>query len=217
MSVESIKQEIEQYKNEIIEKVADLEKDRAEIIEAIKPFIKEKSKSLIENEVKSNPEHTMKLGVQALGNIKKQLATLLDTSDTVVDNVFSNDNVWKHLNYTVNLDGDTWGQRRNNASRAEESIEIGIKSALGKAGKIIIDNGYKKVGTYYDRAAEWQEDNKSEIRYGSQRGLSLPKGLKTLIGNYCDALGPLHDDVEKLEKLKVELSKQEAIDLWDQA
>ena len=44
----------------------------------------------------------------------------------------------------------------------------------------------------------------------------MPSDIEKTIKEYCDQIENLHDNVEQLEKLKTQLSEQEAVDLWEQ-
>lgn len=51
---------------------------------------------------------------------------------------------------------------------------------------------------------------------GSNYGFYMPSDIEKTIKEYCDQIENLHDNVEQLEKLKTQLSEQEAVDLWEQ-
>ena len=110
MSVESIKQQIEKENASLATKLSDFEARRTEIIKQLKPFIQSELKKIVENEVKRNPEHTKALGVERLSGMKKQLTSLLEESDSLVDTVFQDDSLWVYVNYSIAAKGDSWGQ-----------------------------------------------------------------------------------------------------------
>lgn len=217
MSVDTIKRQIDQENTnqETIVKTLDLY--RVEIIGQIKPFVKEKVKNIVESEVKQKAEQTKALGTDKLKAMKQQLTILVEQSDELVDAVFRHDELWLHINYSIYPNGDSWGQKRNNVKKAEDNIIRGVKKILGKAGKILIDYGYAKAGSKYERTSQWQQDDDNEIVYGSNYGFQIPRDLEKRISDYCSQIEKLHDVIEKMDKLKRELSEQEAIDLWEQA
>ena len=131
MSVESIKQQIEKENASLATKLSDFEARRTEIIKQLKPFIQSELKKIVENEVKRNPEHTKALGVERLSGMKKQLTSLLEESDSLVDTVFQDDSLWVYVNYSIAAKGDSWGQKNNNTKKAETCIKRGIK--IGRA------------------------------------------------------------------------------------
>lgn len=216
MGIEVIKQQIEENNANIALKMNDFEMRRTTIIEQLKLFIQSELKRIVENEVKCNSEHTKTLGAQKLGEMKKQLQSLLENSNNLVDTVFGNDHLWAHINYIINPKGDTWGQKRNNITKAEACIISGIKRILGKSGKILIDFGYAKAGSKHERAKLWQQDDDNEIVFGSNYSLQIPADIKKSIEDYCKQIEEMHDIIENLEQLKKKLSQQEAVDLWEQ-
>lgn len=217
MSVDTIKKQIDQENTNQENIVKTLDLYRVEITGQIKPFVKEKVKNIVESEVKQKAEHTKELGTDKLKAMKQQLTTLVEQSDELVDAVFRYDELWLHINYSIYPNGDSWGQKRNNAKKAEENIIRGVKKILGKAGKILIDFGYAKAGSKYERTSQWQQDDDNEIVYGSNYGFQIPGDLEKKISDYCSQIEKLHDVIEKKDKLKKELSEQEAINLWEQA
>lgn len=174
-------------------------------------------KNIVESEVKQKSEHTKELGTDKLKAMKQQLTSLVEQSDELVDTVFGHDELWIHINYSIYPNGDSWGQKGNNVKKAEQNIIRGVKKILGKAGKILIDYDYAKAGAKYERSSQWQQDDDNEIVYGSNYGFQIPRDLEKKIGDYCSQIEKLHDVIEKTDKLKKELSEQEAIDLWEQA
>lgn len=216
MSVETIKQQIEKETANLATKMNDFEVRRTEIIKQLKPFIQGELKKIVENEVKRNPEHTKTLGTERLGEMKKQLSSLLEESDNLVDIVFHDDSLWVYVNYSIVAKGDSWGQKSNNTKKAETCINRGIKKVLGKAGKILIDFEYAKAGSKYETSAQWQREDNNEIVFGSNYGFYMPPDIEKIIKEYCNQIDGLHDNVEQVEKLKNQLLEQEAVDLWEQ-
>lgn len=216
MSVDTIKNQIEEENanQENIIKILDLY--RTEITGQIKPFVKQKVKNIVESEVKQKAEHTKELGTDKLKVMKQQLMVLVEQSDEVTDTVLGNDDLWLHINYSIDPNGDPWGQKNNNVKKAEKNILSGIKKILGKAGKILIDYGYEKAGSKYDRMSQWQQDDDNEIVYGTNYGFQIPNDLEKKVSDYCSQIEKLHDVIEKKDKLKKELLEQEAVDLWEQ-
>lgn len=216
MSIETIKQQINENNDSLELKMNDFEVRRSAIVEQLKPFVQNELKRIVENEVKRNSEQTKTLGAERLGEMKKQLLNLLECSHNLVDTVFENDNLWVHVNYTIVPHGDSWGQKHNNTKRAETCIISGIKKVLGKAGKILIDFGYAKAGSKYERTSQWQIDDDNEVVFGSNYGFQIPVDIEKAIADYCKQIEEIHNIIDKLEKLKKELSEQEAFDLWEQ-
>lgn len=216
MSVEIIKQQIEENNVNLALKMEDFEIRRTSITEKLKPFIQTRLKSIVESEVKRNSEYTKSLGVERLGEMKRQLFNLLQNSDDFVDSIFANDDLWVHINYTINPNGDTWGQKHNNTKKAETCITSGIRKMFGKSGKLLVDYGYTKAGSKYERSSQWQTDDNNEIVFGSNYSIQLPADIERAIADYCKQIEEIHDIIDNLEKLKKKLSEQEAVDLWEQ-
>lgn len=220
MGVAEIKQEILKYEASINAQQQSFLVQRQQIINAIKPFAKSRLKQEVENEVKHNPEHTKELGKESLSEMKAQLTELLEKSDQIVDETFADDALWTYVNYRILPDGDRFGQRYNNRKSAKEKLLNGIKAIIGRAGKILIDYKYIKVGGQY----RWDTDVRydytragkgaSKLVYGY--GLSLSQDIEKLIEEYCKCIDSLHEASEKVLDLQKALSEQEAVDLWDE-
>lgn len=221
MGVTEIRQEIAKKELSIKTQQQTFEDQRQQIVEAIKPFVRDKIKSEVESHVRTNAEHTKKLGKAALSEMKKRLTDLIADSDRIVDETFSDDSLWVYVNYKILPNGDGFGQRYNNTKAAKENILKGIKIIIGEAGKILIDNKYISVGGQYRWDAGVQYDytragqGSSKLVYGY--GLSLPQSIEQLIDKYCAGIENLHETMEKLLNLEKKLSEQEAVDLWDEA
>lgn len=219
MSVLEIKKKIELLNASLAEQRESLALLRQQIVTASKPFVRERIKSEIEHQVKDNPEHTKKLGKDVLAEMKKQLLTALENSDAVVDDIFSDDELWVHENYMVSPNGDRFGQGYNKKESAKENIHKGIKVAIGEAGKILIEHKFLSPGNRYRWDSGMRYDytrankGKSKLMYGY--GLSLPQEINMLIEKYCKGIGQLHEALCQLIDLQKSLSEQEAIDLWN--
>lgn len=216
MGVKEIKQEIEINETNEKNKIKLLHEIREKIVEETKPYVNEQLKRYVESAVKNNPEHTKELGKETLSEMKKRLFDLLTISDEIVDKTFEDDKLWLHVNYHLIPEGDKYGQRYNNNKKAIENIHQGIRMVLGEAGRILVDYKYAKAIGQYDRlGSEWKLTANNKIIYAY--GLSLPRVLEDLIKQYSKELEQLHGFVEKIDDLKQKLSKQEALDLWDEA
>lgn len=220
MSVLDIKKKIELLNTSLSEQRESLALLRQQIVTSSKPFIRERIKSEIEQQVKDNPEHTKKLGKDVLAEMKKQLLAALENSDTVVDDIFSDEELWVHENYKVVPNGDRFVQGYNMKESAKVNIHKGIKIAIGEAGKILINHKYLSPGNQYRWDSGMRYDytrankGKSKLMYGY--ALSLPKEIDILIEKYCKGIGQLHETLCQLMDLQKALSEQEAIDLWNE-
>lgn len=219
MSVNKIKQEIRKCEKTIELETQMLDELRQQIVEEIKPFIKFQLKKNVETEVKSNSEHTKELGRDKLSVMKQQLSALLDRSDNLVEEVFSNDNLWIHVNYAI---GNDWSAY-SNQQVAGGKIHKAIKMILGEAGKLLVENGYMKVGSVYQfdsdsrRNFDLADSKLSKANLIFKGYLPIPEELGQLIGKYTKEIETLHKLYCKVLKLKTDLSEQEAADLWDEA
>lgn len=218
MGVNEIKQEIGRYERSIELRQQALDKLRNQITEETKPFVKIQLKSEVESRVKHNPEHTKELGRDTLSAMKQRLFTLLDSSDNLVDTTFSDDSLWVHVNY--NSDGSRYAY--DNQKLAKEKIHKGIKMIIGEAGKILLDNGYIKVGHEYRwdddfyRSYNFKNDSKAKTKLLYGFGLSVPPNIQALIEKYVEEIKALHEASIKVSDLQKALSEQEAVDLWDE-
>ena len=220
MSVLEIKKKIEQLNTAITEQQKSLALLRQQIVTASKPFVKERIKHEIEQQVKSNSEHTKELGRDALTEMKKQLLSILDNSDALVDDIFNDDELWVHINYNVIPNMDLFGQGYDKGKLAKENIHKGIRIALGEAGKILIKYKYLSPGNQYtwDYGMRYYYSctNQAESRLMYAYGLSLPEELFQMIEKYSKGIWRLHEVSCQLLDSQKALSEQEAIDLWNE-
>lgn len=149
MSISDLKQKISELKIAITQQHDALGLLRQQITDAVKPFVNEQIKIEVEKHVKGNPEHTKSLGRETLAAMKQRLTRTLENSNSIVDEIFTRDSFWVHVNYEVKANGDRFGQAYNNKKLAEDNIRNGIKTALGEVGKILIDYKYLTLGREY--------------------------------------------------------------------
>ena len=151
MSISDLKQRISELDVAIAQQHDALGLLRQQIVDAAKPFVNNQIKIEVEKHVKGNPDHTKSLGRESLAEMKQRLTKTLENSNSIVDEVFTCDILWVHVNYEVKPDGDRFGQAYNSKKLAGENIRNGIKIALGEAGKILIDYKYLTLGREYQR------------------------------------------------------------------
>lgn len=220
MGVLEIKKKIDSLNISVAEQKKSLAILSEQIVVAIKPYVKEKIKYEVESHVKTNSEHTKALGIDTLAEMKKELITVLEASDTIIDGIFSDDTLWVHVNYQVIPNGDFFGQKYNNQKSAKEKIRKGIKIAVGEAGKILINYKYLSAGNLYVWESGMRYDytrasgGKSRLMYAY--GLSLPQDISQLIEDYSNGIGQLHEVLCQLQDTQKSLSVQEALDLWNE-
>ena len=218
MGVNEIKQEISKFESSIELESQKLDELRQRIKEETKPFIKVQLKENVEREVKSNSEHTKELGRERLSAMKQQLTALLDSSDNLVEEMFSDDGLWIHVNYDVGDDRYAYSKQK----AAGEKIYKAIKSILGEAGKLLIENDYIKAGSLYQwdsgayNSFNFVNSNSAKSKLLYKGHLPIPESLGQLIGKYTKEIETLHELYVKVSDLKKRLSEQEAVDLWDE-
>lgn len=202
MSVESIRQEINQYEATIKRRLQVLAQLRVSIIADVKPCMKEMLKENIEKQVRNNPDHTQALGRETLGEMKAKLGVLIETSDSIVDAIFANNELWMHIDYEKTMSPNSYC----NAGQSEQNMRDGVGAILDKADDLLVEYKYIK---------------KPSASFSTSRAIpaywfSLPKPLLDKIKKYRTDIEALHNDLSKLSGLKKDLAKQEASDLWEQ-
>lgn len=218
MGVNEIKQEISKIEGSIELERQKLDGFRQRIIEEAKPFIRVQLKANVEGEVKSNSEHTKELGREKLSVMKQQLSVLLNNSDNLVDEIFSDDGLWIYVNYDIGDDRSAY----TNKKLAGEKIHKAIRTVLGEAGQLLIDNNYIKAGSMYQwdtgtrRSYNLTSSNPVKSKLVYKGYLPIPELLGQFIGDYTKEIETIHELYVKVSDLKEKLSKQEAADLWDE-
>jgi len=157
------------------------------------------------------------LGTVKLSEMKKDLNDLLEISDEIVDEQFSDDASWVHVDYEVDPKCDKYSQAHDNSKAAGDNLRKSVKRIFGHAGKILIKFGYASAQKAYSshHHAEWLEEANSSIVYGY--GYSYPDNIESLIREYSEGIKTLHKFFEEITTLEESLDKQEASDMWDQA
>lgn len=219
MNAALIRKQIEECNESIVQQQQSFSAQRQQIIDTIKPFVKEQLKTEVEGEVRQNSEHTKEIGKTTLSEMKKQLFELLENSEQIVDETFKDDSVWMHVGYKVSHD-DRYTQPHDNQKKAKGNILNGIKIIMGYAGRILIDNKYISVGGKYC----WDTSINHDYTHTEKRSSKLiykyypaiPQSLGKLIDEYCKSIGVLHETIVELNDLQTKLSQQEAMDLWDE-
>ena len=218
MSANELREEIEQHQSAIQTKLETLHAFRKSIIEEIKPFIKTELKQNVDRAVINNPEHTKELGREKLSFMKQQLSDLLDRSDSLVEEIFSDDALWIY----VNIGADGYGYTYDDAKNAIEKVNYGIKLVLGEAGKLLQNFGYSVAGRMYRMEAGSRRNlnivsgRDLQVKFVYLGTVQTPKSLQTLIGNYAKEVAPLHQEYIDVLNLQDELQVQEAADLWNE-
>lgn len=220
MGVAEIKQEIEELEVSVKKQQQSFLTQRHQIVDAIKPSVKERLRKDVEDEVRSNPEHTKELGKAALSEMKKRLNDLIENSDRVVEETFQDDGLWVYVGYSIIPGGDRYGQAYNNKNSAKNKIHKGISIVLGEAGKILIGNKYMAIGSKYcwdnDMIYDYTKAGKGQSKLVCKVLYSLPKDIEQLIDEYCNRIEVLHNTLGKIIDLQKRLSEQEAADLWNE-
>ena len=193
-----------------------LDEIRKNITESAKPFVKEKLQSFVESEVKEKSEHTKSLSIDNLKEMKGKLTDLLNNSDQMTIEKFTDDCYWSHVNYKCDDKDEYYTPSYDNSIRT--NLITAFQEIFGYAGKILNDYGYIKVDNDYNsRLADWVfiSGSGGKIRYS--RGVNFfNSAIENIIKRYCSAIDELHKHMKKLLELKNKLSEQEAVDLWDE-
>lgn len=212
MNTESLKKAIAVTTRDKIKIYEEFEEKRAIIIELLKPFIRTELQNTIDNEIKEFPDHTRELGLEKLKNMKEDLKILLFNANAMTTDLLSEDTYWLHVDYEIDVNNDR--QKYQNKRLAKELIITGIKFLIGKAGEILINYGYERVGASYSMNSKWQLNDNGDIVYGANYGLIIPNNIDDLINSYSNDIERLHEIIYKLMYLTKELEQQEAIELW---
>lgn len=150
--------------------------------------------------------------------MKQQLLDLLDRSDSLVEEVFSDNSLWMH----VKIGFDERPYTFNDETAAKGKIEDGIRIVLGEAGKLFQKFDYVNAGNMYRRNRDsysyfnFISDNSPQAKLFYQGSLEIPSTLKLLIREYAERIEPLHQEYIEVSKLQKDLSEQEAADLWNE-
>lgn len=216
MSVESIKKDITNTEQSILDNLRLLDEIRLNLTEAIKPFIKEKLKSLVEEEVKIQPEHTKSLPAEDLKEMKRKLIDLVNNSDNLINDKFANDDLWTHINYEFDEKNDFSKQLKLRRD-AEDKFFLAFHELLGNAGKLLSNYKYIKIGdSNCNRSKAWEYISGSggEVKY--RYHFEMGKVISDLLKRYSALFDNVQEDMKAKLNLQKKLSEQEATDLWDQ-
>lgn len=214
-NIDEIKSQIDKEKKTINVQQNEMQEIRHHIIDAAKPFLRELIEKEVNEQVKSDPEHTKEIGIEKLTEMKQEFMTLLANSDRIVDEIFSEDSFWIHTGYMIKSGVDQYVQLYENKKAAEERINKGFRAVVGKAGQLLKDNGYLKSSRLFQRP--YNHVGMGLPVYLIYQGyLPVPDNIKLLQKQYIDKLEALHNSYHNISRLERELSEQEAADLWNQ-
>jgi hypothetical protein len=218
MTVEKIRNEVNKFENDINGLLSSLKEIRFNIIEQLKPFINSSIKNMVENEVRSNSEHTKSLGKEQLGQMKSKLNQILENCDQSVENLFADDKYWVYQNLEDLIKCEKYGVS-SCEKKAWEELSIGIKKLYGLAGELLQLYKYIKIDDSYAgrvNSCEWKKGHDNKIIYAYGISTYSNKNLENLIKQYKEKIESLYTLSHELGECRIKLSEQEAVDLWEE-
>ena len=174
-------------------------------------FIKEKIKNYIENKVKNNPDITIKIGIEALKDIKEKMNLLMSNVDDILPLCFEKIGVNKHKNIKI-FEGDRINQKYNIPNEIERLFASAMKELISPIGDILVEYEYIKIDS-----REWMLDYSQNNKIKYLYGFEYSDIIKKTMNEYAMKCQQIFENMWEIEKISKEKSKLEAEDLWNQA
>ena len=218
--VEEIKKELNEVEVEICKQQERFDELRHQITIEIVPFAKETIKKVVENGVKSDPEHTKSLDRAVLVEMKQRLGDTLERCEQIVKETLKDDSYWLHVSYKTAPNDRYRGYE--DKKQAEALIHQGIRAIIGEAERILIDYKYMRVSNQsaqvYNTISkyDYSREKRPSSRHIYKGYISLPKSVEDKICQYGKGIDTLCDILWKQRDVQERLSQQEALDIWDE-
>ncbi|MDR3627134.1 MAG: hypothetical protein P4L45_09885 [Ignavibacteriaceae bacterium] len=174
----------------------------------------------IEDRIKSKPEITKSIGIEKLKELKCEMNQLLETSDSIVNDVIDK-NVLCHETYVI-LKTDYLNMHYDLKNKMNKKLENELQKLTVNIGKILYKYGYIKDYSYtsedYD---EWHSALRNR-NYGNGINdftiyVQLSKSLEQIFDKYINGICEIHNSLCKIRNYSEDIEKLEAEDLWNQA
>jgi len=180
-------------------------------------FISEWYVSTAEKYVLQNPDNTIELGTQKIGEMKHEIENLVEDSENIVKRVFREDEVWWHRI----LDFNDPHFYISGSDRQPKELEIAVRLVAGHLGKILSQYGYVKVtGTRFSESEVWREyDRTGNYKMGGRPiypyQLDWTDGMKKKISEYRDLGRKYIDITKKINEIEERKKESLAKRIWE--
>jgi hypothetical protein len=203
MSVAAIQINIDELQSNI-DSVNDLlEKTYENVKYEGQKYVKENIKNEFEQAIKNNPELTKSLDINVLKEIKKEMNKIIENVDEKLPDTFEIQGLAIHRVLTV-LEGDTYGQAYNIPGTFNNKLRVVFAIIMRQVSDVLRKYNYIKnepssligKGDYYNT-------------------FSFNKELMAVISEYTDKCKDKFNMMCKVEELRKEKTKNEALELWN--
>lgn len=192
-----------------------LQANAASYIQAATMFFRGYFQQRVEREIVNHPELTQSLGIEKLGELKKELTALIKNTPEIVEERLRKEQVWDHLRQLPDGLGNA-GRLSNDGHNlvysAGGQIQEELRWIFGYVGQLLIKFGLAKGG----HGSEWETKPGSAVpRY--QYGLPTNEEMDTLMKKHKELFSAFV--ILQVRVLDAERERQQAIarDLWDHA
>ncbi len=211
MEISEFEAQINSKKAEIADAKENLERIRLELIEAAKRFITDYTKREVESCIFKYPERTKELGLEKLGELKKELTQAIGTAPQDTEARLKQTDHWLHLNPLPDDFAKSGETRSDLRIMTGDAFRKVIREMLGYAGQLIIRYGYDQLGI----VSYWERREGKLPRWSIDFTLSTE--INSLLSEYSKAAEKYIDLNADLLKLQEEKVQAEAQDLWNRA
>jgi len=214
MNFANFEKAIQQANAEINEVRQKAEKNINEIDQVVPVFLDEWATSIIDRSIKDHPEVVKELGIEKIGQLKKNLTSVTASFQNSARERLAAI-IWIHqieltqdeLDANINLANDL-------NKKANESLDEVLREIIGQVGALFIEYGVTKLSN------EWQNrSGRLRYSYGIPDHIGFPAGiqLREMRLNYGKVIEDYVKAFKALRKAEKEKSVAEAKNLWDQS
>lgn len=171
-------------------------------VQACSRFFADYFQRRVESSVTDQPITTQNLGVERLGELKRELRQLVDNVSEIVAGTLNRSGLWEHRDPAP--EGTSGYSAGNKAHEA-------LREIYGHLGQLLLKYGFASAG----KDGEWESRPNELPRY--KYGLSLSKEIGAAIEKYRGLFSKFTAKHEEQRRLEAEKQQAIAKDLWDQA
>jgi len=189
---------------------------KARFIKETIAFSLEWYRKTIQQYVAKYPEVTLGMKAETIIQMKAKVMQLIKNAEKIVNSELNNPALWWHEDPHLNDPVDKYEQVDE---RYSEVLDHAIRRILGHIGLILEDFNYNVIargsrGTYKEFWFEYKPDGKETVPYYPhilKWTIEMQDIIRHYDGQYLEALALF----KKINLLKEEKKRQEALSLWD--
>jgi hypothetical protein len=205
--------QITEVSQQIEQALKDLDEMAEGIIDEYTNFFRRKFTEMVKERITGNPKLAQELGVEKIGEIKRELNEVIANLPEITKDYFNQDELWEHRQQLP----DAWEKESlplyEFKRQAGSKISNAYHDVLGHVGEIML-----KHGLISDKSGEWKRENgRLKYAYSLSFYKEEDKILTIKINDYVQKVQQYAELNIKLKKIEAAKQTFIAKSLWDQA